>query len=51
MALGPVIDHDLFLEEVSVDGTIEYVLDNIVVVACLGVPVSILQLFCQGLVL
>jgi hypothetical protein len=30
MALGPVIDHNLFLEEVLVDGTIKYVPDNVV---------------------
>jgi hypothetical protein len=51
MALGLVIDHDLFLKEVLVDGTIKYVLDNIIVTAYLGVPVLILQLFCQGFVL
>jgi hypothetical protein len=51
VVLGLVIDRDLFLEEVSVDGTIEYVPDNVVVTACLRVSMPILQLFHQGLVL
>ena len=51
VVLGLVINHDLFLKEVLVNGAIKYVLDNVVVVTCLGVSVSILQLFYQSLVL
>ena len=50
VALGLSVNHDLLLEEIVIDRGIEYVPDNIVATAGAGVGVSILQLFCDGLV-
>jgi hypothetical protein len=50
VTLGLAIDHDLLLEETLIDGGIEYVPDNVVIAAGAGVGISVLQLFCDGLI-
>ena len=50
VALGLSVNHNLLLEEIMIDRGIKYVPDNIVATAGVGVGVSILQLFCDGLV-
>jgi len=51
MTLCLATDHNLFLEESSINGAIEDIPDNIVIMAGVGMGVSVLQLLRKGLVL
>ena len=52
-ALGLAIDYDLLFEEILIDRRVKYIPDGAVAVTSTGtsVVVSILELFCNGLVL